>query len=680
MVLFTFSSPAQRANKFYPIYSNVKLNIENETFNDGLRILNQYPEISEGRHRLVYFLEKGTLLHFQGKYKESNKWLEYADLYVETYYKKTGNVALSYLSNPNAVAYPGEDFERVFVNYYKALNYISLNRLEDALVEVKRMNILLNLNQDLYPDNVYKNDAFIHLFMGLVYDMTKEYNDAFIAYKNAHEIYKTEYAEKFNIEIPRQLIMDLTRSAKKAGLRNEYKKYSELLNEDELYEISKQSSAIFLWHNGLVPEKYEQVVQFAIVNVGGYVTVIDKSTNEEFKFEEATLKSMAEIKYMIDRKSGLYKLAFSKLVERKSLSQNAQILHVNENCTYSMQKCEDLSAIAIQSHHDRKSRMIRDAIIRLMAREAAKEMARELTKAGVESLTDSDNLLAGIAGELAGVLVGAALNTMERADLRQWSSLPADIFYKRIYLDEGEHQFEIQSDGAFGDSLTKTIKVEDGDDVFNIWEQRSTYSGLSIESFVAEPLFSEDFNTQDERYNDRSQKKTKIYQENGNIHIDNRNKYFALWFPFLLDIDSTENFEIGVKFKVQYVYGRGAEFRILWNNQSEQQFLKNRKELFMDNYQYYSFARRSSFYSHELELKKKRHWLRRGLKHFYDDYLYFKIKKIGTNYYFVFNEQVLNIMPTENTIKNKKGFLIAVSKAHIVIDDIYVSQLVPKKN
>ena len=199
-----------------------------------------------------------------------------------------------------------------------------------------------------------------------------------------------------------------------------------------------------------------------------------------------------------------------------------------------------------------------------------------------------------------------------------------------------------------------------------------------MESFISQPLYSENFNVQNERYNDRSQRKRNVYQEDGKIHIDNRIGYYALWFPYQLDIDSIENFEIGVKFKVEYVYGKNADFRIMWNNQSLEQFLENRKEIFMDNYQYYSFIRRNSLYSHEIKLKKKRHWLRMGLKHFDEEYLYFKIKKIGSDYYFIFNEQVMNIMPSENTIENKKGFLIAVSKAHVVIDDIYISKLVPQ--
>ena len=72
---------------------------------------------------------------------------------------------------------------------------------EEALVEVKRMNLRLNQLNDRYKSkNKFQKDAFIHLLMGIVYDVNKEYNNAFIAYRNAYEIYESDYKEHFGFK------------------------------------------------------------------------------------------------------------------------------------------------------------------------------------------------------------------------------------------------------------------------------------------------------------------------------------------------------------------------------------------------------------------------------------------------------------------------------------------------
>ena len=67
--------------------------------------------------------------------------------------------------------------------------------MEDALVEVRKINIRLQQLNDKYPDhkNRYQRDAFAQLLMGLIYDAAGDYNNAFIAYRNAYNTYQTDY-------------------------------------------------------------------------------------------------------------------------------------------------------------------------------------------------------------------------------------------------------------------------------------------------------------------------------------------------------------------------------------------------------------------------------------------------------------------------------------------------------
>ena len=74
--------------------------------------------------------------------------------------------------------YKPEDFEVILVNFYKAMNYLQMDQMEEALVEVRKINIKLNELNDKYPDykNRYQRDAFAHLLMGLIYEASGNYN------------------------------------------------------------------------------------------------------------------------------------------------------------------------------------------------------------------------------------------------------------------------------------------------------------------------------------------------------------------------------------------------------------------------------------------------------------------------------------------------------------------------
>ena len=87
------------------------------------------------------------------------------------------------VSNPEVRPYKPEDFEVIIINFYKALNYLQMNNMEDALVEVRKINIRLQQLNDKYPDhkNRYQQDAFAQLLMGLIYDAAGDANNAYTA-------------------------------------------------------------------------------------------------------------------------------------------------------------------------------------------------------------------------------------------------------------------------------------------------------------------------------------------------------------------------------------------------------------------------------------------------------------------------------------------------------------------
>ncbi|HSH53221.1 MAG TPA: hypothetical protein VK982_15960, partial [Bacteroidales bacterium] len=168
-----------------------------------------------GKNQLLYYLNRGYVSWILQNYNESNFYFTKAEYLIEDYIKNYYLEALTLISNPNVKPYRPEDFETIMVNYFMALNYIKLEKYDDALVECRRINIKLNQLNDKYKDhkNRYQRDAFAHTLMGIIYEIDHDYNNAFIAYRNALTIYETDYKEYFNIPVPQQLKKDLLKTA-----------------------------------------------------------------------------------------------------------------------------------------------------------------------------------------------------------------------------------------------------------------------------------------------------------------------------------------------------------------------------------------------------------------------------------------------------------------------------------
>ncbi len=73
------------------------------------KVLANDKKSASGKARFLYFTNRGVANSFLGEYELSNDFLEKAYIFVEDYQRNYLNEAVSFLSNPNFVVYPGED-------------------------------------------------------------------------------------------------------------------------------------------------------------------------------------------------------------------------------------------------------------------------------------------------------------------------------------------------------------------------------------------------------------------------------------------------------------------------------------------------------------------------------------------------------------------------------------------
>jgi hypothetical protein len=110
-----------------------------------------------GRDAVLYYLDKGMLTHYAEQYGDSSRLLEDGERAIESAFTKSITQEMgTFLLNDNVRDYPGEDYEDVYVNAFNALNYYHRGEIDDALVEIRRMNNKLAVLADKY--NVMLSD------------------------------------------------------------------------------------------------------------------------------------------------------------------------------------------------------------------------------------------------------------------------------------------------------------------------------------------------------------------------------------------------------------------------------------------------------------------------------------------------------------------------------------------
>jgi hypothetical protein len=130
-------------------------------------------EKPEGKtNRLLYYFEKGLLLHYQGEYETSNQVFAQAERLIDQLYTKSVSREIASLLTNDAIrAYSGEEFERALIHYYRALNYQYLGQPQEALVECRKANLRLeDFAAKAEYKLTYKNDAFIQYMTGLFFE------------------------------------------------------------------------------------------------------------------------------------------------------------------------------------------------------------------------------------------------------------------------------------------------------------------------------------------------------------------------------------------------------------------------------------------------------------------------------------------------------------------------------
>ncbi|MCZ6677831.1 MAG: hypothetical protein O7E52_11335 [Candidatus Poribacteria bacterium] len=392
----------------------VRLAFEDGNFEGALAYLDENPP---KKSKLPYLFERGLVAQYANRFEESNRAFENAEITAEDLYTKSiSREVVSLLTSDTVRSYPGTRYERLLVHYYRAFNYIYLNLPDEALVECRRAGRLLQYYADEDATYNFAGAAFIAYLSGILYEWTGDWNDAYIAYRQAEAGYQ-RYTEQFGIPLPEDIGYALVRLARLLDFEEEALRYAQLYGEPRP-RPPRSGELILIYESGFVPQKVEKNVFLPILKT-------DRFEDDDEEEEKKKMRRFAD--QVVKRRHHHYKEIEVEYLLRVAIpaytSNRPQLAGVEarvEDIQVPGVLVEDIEEIAIATFASEQGTILLRTVVRGLVKYLAFRRANK-------------------EGELAGRLVNLFNVATERADTRSWETLPNQIFLVRMRLPAGTH-------------------------------------------------------------------------------------------------------------------------------------------------------------------------------------------------------------------------------------------------
>lgn len=360
-------------------------------------------------NKLLYRLERGLILHYQGEYERSNREFEKAERLVDKHYTRSlSREVASLITNDAIRAYSGEEFERVHIHYYRALNYWRLGDPEGALVECRKANLrLADFALAAQYELSYKNDAFLQYVTGLLYESAGEWNDAYVAYRNAATGYAA-YEEALGVATPKALARDLVNLAARLGYGDDVDRYVEQYGVSRPgYGAGQTARVVVLAESGFIARKDQHEISIPITENarGPDIWVVSERAVHRYHHPY----SRGRVKYWLRVALPVYEPVPSpvRAVRVSAAGDTAAAFLV-----------QDLSAIAVKTLQEKEDTILLRTVARAITKYAATKAAEKKS-------------------DFLGILVNLLGAGTEAADTRGWLSLPRAIWMGRVDVPPG---------------------------------------------------------------------------------------------------------------------------------------------------------------------------------------------------------------------------------------------------
>jgi uncharacterized protein len=363
------------------------------------------------KDKILYYLDVGMLAHYAGDHQEALASLSDAERSIEeAYTKSVTQTASTYLVNDNTQDYAGEDYEDIYLNVFKTLEYAKSGNNDDAMVEVRRV------------DNKIK-------FLSSKYD--KAISDA----KN--EAQNKSQDIKYDIDTSPLRFTDSTLA-----------RYLSMIfyrSQDQLDDASIDGKRLLASFNNqsflfAFPPPSSIKDELQVPSSQARLNVVSFSGLSPIKKENTTRVFIGNNKWI--------KIAVPVMYLRPSIVARTELVF-DDGRVVPLEKIEDMSAVALETFRLKASLIYIKTVIRSIVKTAT---SVALDK-GADKARSRDE---SVALSVLSLATQAYSELSEQADLRVSRYFPGRADVAGINLDPGVYSFTIKYLDASGRILQQT--------------------------------------------------------------------------------------------------------------------------------------------------------------------------------------------------------------------------------
>ncbi len=370
-------------------------------------------------NKLLYHLDLGMALQLSDQFSASSKQFEAAyRLASDLYTQSISSEVASMFTSDNSIPYYGEEFERVLLHVFNALNYAYAGEFDGALVEVKRVDLQFKT----FSKGRYEFDPFALYLSGLVAEAGGELDDAWISYKRAYDAYEAQ-SQWLGVPMPKSLLARWTRVS--SSIARELPTGVPSIAETA---PGSMGEVVVFHYVGPGSRKIERFIEISVGEGFAVVQSMDIRGEDQKKAQQAfsAAKGLAS--------STQVTLAYP-VFEQPPLSCGNVHVEAAGCEVRSVELVHRISAVASINLEDR----IKGIWGRLIARAVVKFVTAQAAGAVGEQLSGNSFF-----GNLISAVTQAALSAVESADIRGWHTLPAEIWMTRLVCAKGAHQVRVK--------------------------------------------------------------------------------------------------------------------------------------------------------------------------------------------------------------------------------------------
>lgn len=370
----------------------------------------------------LFYLDRAVLLHDAGETAQSDALFNSGQSNInELYAKSVSRSVARFLINDLTTPYYAPAYEQALTYYYRALNFLQAGNVASALVEARRAVFFLGQLRGSKKKG-YNDDPFVQYFASLVFESAGQLSDARIARTNALNAY-ARLGGALNVTAPDFPVPS---------------------NAAQLGEI------IVVHSNGLMPLKKSETLQVA----WDRALVLASSAQEGERVSPEVRNAVNAGLSM-----GAVTLAFPSF-ERLPYAVTSSAVQAGGQLFYT-QKVADFAAAAKLDLDERMAGILFRSASRAVVKEIAAAQAQQVTAKAA-----NDEAL----GELAGMFARALGAAVEKADTRQWFTLPSEVRMARVFVPAGVQNIRLLLRDGYGnivgERVFENVRVTRGGRVF----------------------------------------------------------------------------------------------------------------------------------------------------------------------------------------------------------------------